>query len=239
MLRGLAAVALLLLAAVAASPAHATAEYDYKTNERLIIDSGLAPNKKYAIRAGLVGDKFGFFLTTEPSRKVAARLEGVALDELLDTAPEALHAIWAPDSRHVAITFRTERHALTMWLYGVDGRHAEQIAVGDLLGQVIKGKQVAIDDYSLRFRTIAITWQDAQRFQLAEKWIFDARDRKLAQAVGSFGKESPNDNYKETGDDGKPVWTFVDVAVDADCEIAPGNRYRVIATKPGTFVPRE
>ena len=234
-----AAVGLLLLAALATAPAHATAEYDYKKDERLIIDEGLAPNKMYAIRAGLADGKFGFFLTTEPSHRIAARLEGIAPDEMLDTAPEALHAIWAPDSRHVAVIFRTERHVLTMWLYAVDGRRAEHIAVGDVLDQIIKGKRLAIDDYSLRLRTMELTWQGPLRFHLAEKWIFDAPDRKLAQVVGSFGKESPNDNYKDTDSDGKPVWTFVDIALDADCEIAPGNRFRVITMTPGTFVPRE
>jgi hypothetical protein len=239
-LRDVAAFALLLLAAFVASPACATAEYDYKKGERRIIDGGLAPNKKYAISAGLSGEGGPyFFLTSEPAHRTLVRLEGIGPDQMLDTAPEALHAIWAPDSRHVAIIFRTERHVLTMWLYGVDGRNVEHIAVGDLLDQVIKDKKLAIDDYSLRLRTIEITWQGSQRFQLIEKWIFDARDRKLALAIGSFGKESPNDNYKETGDDGKPLWTFVDIAVDADCEIAPGNRYRVIAAKPGTFVLRE
>jgi hypothetical protein len=232
-----AAVALLLLAAFA-GPAHATAEHDYKTNERLIIDGGLAPNKKLAVSVGLAGDKGPyFFVTLEPAHKVAARLEGIELE--LDTAPEALHAIWAPDSKHVAIIFRTERHVLTMWLYGVDGRRAELIATGDLLDQVTKGKQITIDDYSLRLRTMEITWQGPQRFHLVEKWIFDAPDRKLARAVGSFGKESPNDNYKDTDKDGKPVWTFVDVAIDADCEITPGNRLHVITMTPGTFVPRE
>ncbi len=238
MRRGAIAVALLLLTVCAATPACATAEYDYKTNERWIIDGGLAPNKKLAISVGLAADKGPyFFVTVEPAHKVAARLEGIDLE--LDTAPEALHAIWAPDSKHVAVIFRTERHVLTMWLYAVDGRRAELVATDDLLDQVIKGKQIAIDDYSLRLRTMEITWQNAQRFQLIEKWIFDAPDRKLAQAAGSFGKESPNDNYKETGDDGKPKWAFVDIAVDADCETTPGNRFHVIATRPGTFVPRE
>ena len=238
MLRAVVAVALLLGAAFAATSARATAEHDYKKNERLIIDGGLAPNKKLAISVGLAGDKGPyFFVTTEPAHEVAARLEGIALE--LDTAPEALHAIWAPDSKHVAIVFRTERHVLTMWLYGVDSRHAELIATGDLLDQVTKGKQIAIDDYSLRLRTMEISWQDPQRFHLVEKWIFDAPDRKLAQALGSFGKESPNDNYKDTDSDGKPVWTFVDVAIDADCEIVPGGRFRVITMTPGTFLPRE
>jgi hypothetical protein len=236
--RVVAAVALLSLAAFAVAPARATAEHDYKKNERLIIDGGLAPNKKLAISVGRTGDQGpSFFVTLEPTHKVAARLEGIQLE--LDTAPEALHAIWAPNSRHVAIIFRTERHVLTMWLYGVDGRHAEQVATGDLLDKVIKGKQITIDDYSLRLRTMEITWQDQQRFHLVEKWIFDAQDRKLAQAAGPFGKESPNDNYKDIDKDGKPVWTFVDVAVDADCEIAPGNRFRVITITPGTFVARE
>ena len=237
-MRRAAAVALLLLATFAATPAHATAEHDYKKNERLIIDGGLAPNRKYAISVGLAGDKGPyFFVTLEPVHKIAARLEGIQLK--LDTAPEALHAIWAPDSKHVSIIFRTERHVLTMWLYGVDGRHAEQVATGDLLDQVTRGKRIAIDDYSLRLRTMEITWQGPQHFRLVEKWIFDAQDRKLAQAAGSFGKESPNDNYKDTDMDGKPVWTFVDVAIDADCEIALGNRMRVITMMPGTFVPRE
>lgn len=126
-----------------------------------------------------------------------------------------------------------------MWLYGVDGRRAERIAIGDLLDQIIKDKQPSIDDYSLRLRTVEITWQRPQRFQLVEKWIFDAPDRKLAQALGPYGKERPNDNYRETGADGKPTWTFVDIAVDADCEVTANNRYRVIATKPGAFASRE
>jgi hypothetical protein len=186
-----------------------------------------------------VGDKGPFFfLTTEPAHKIAARLQGIELR--LDTAPEALHAIWAPDSRHVAIIFRTERHELTMWLYGVDGHRAESVVGPDVLDEVLKGKGLAMDDYSTRLHTIDITWQSERRFHLVQKWLFDAPDRKLAQALGLYGKESPNNNYTSTGDDGKPVtWTFVDIAVDSDCEIARGNRYRVIATKPGAFAQRE
>ena len=238
MRRILAAVAALALAALAATPARATAEYDYKRNERLVIDSGLAPNQQYAVRAGNSGNNFGFFLTLEPSHKVAAKLEGISPDKMLDTAPQALHAIWAPDSRHVAIVFRSNRHELSMWLYGVGRGGAELVSGPDLIDEIVKGKQLTLADYDFRVRLIELTWQDPQRFHLAEKWLYDAQYRGLAQAVGSYGKESPNDNYKELGDDGKPRWTFVDVAADADCEIA-GNSYRVIAMKPGTFVPRE
>jgi len=70
---------------------------------------------------------------------------------------------------------------------------------------------------------------------LSQRWLFDAPDRKLAQALGSYGRESPNDNYKETGDDGKPKWTFVAIAIEADCELGPGNTFRVIAMQPGTL----
>jgi len=111
--RTITAAAIALLAAFAVTAARATAEYDYKKNERRVIDGGLAPNRRSAIRAGRAGDSFGFFLTIEPSHKVAARLSGIAPDDLLDTAPEALHAIWAPDSAHVAVSFRSSRHELT------------------------------------------------------------------------------------------------------------------------------
>ena len=238
-LKYVAAALAILLLALAGLPAHATAEYDYKKNERRIIDGGLAPNKKLAISVGLARDKGPFFfLTAEPTHKIAARLQGI--EPRLDTAPEALHAIWAPDSRHVAIIFRTERHELAMWLYAVDGNRAESVAGPDVLDEVLKGKGLAMDDYTTRVHTIDISWQSNRRFHLAQQWLFSAPDRRLAQALGLYGKESPNDKFTSTGEDGKPViWTFVDIAADADCEIAPGNRYRVIATKPGAFASRE
>ena len=233
------AVAALLYALLAAAPAHATAEYDYKTNERLVIDGGLAPNKKLAISAGLAGGKGPFFfLTSEPSHRVVTQLRG-GIEIRLDTAPNALHAIWAPDSKHVAIICRTDRHELAMWLFAVDSRHAEIIAGPDVLDVLLRGKGLTMDDYSIRLHTVEITWQDARRFHLSQQWLFNSPDRKLAQALGPYGAESPNDTYKST-EDGKPVtWTFVDIAADADCELAPGNRYRVIATKPGEFAKRE
>jgi len=233
--RTVTAAAIALLAAFAVTAARATAEYDYKKNERLVIDGGLAPNKRLAIRAGRAGDSFGFFLTSEPSHRVAARLSGIAPDDLLDTAPEALHAIWAPDSAHVVVMFRSSRHELTWHLYGFDGHGARLVAGPDTLDEVIKGKQVAIDDYSSRLRTIELTWQGPQRFHVSQRWLFDAPDRKLAQALASYGRESPNNNYKETGADGKPKWTFVAIAIEADCELGPGNSFRVIAMQPGAL----
>jgi len=114
-----------------------------------------------------------------------------------------------------------------MWLYGISAQRATRIALGDLLDTAIKGKVLTMDDYALRLRTIDLTWQSAQRFQLVEKWIFDAPDRKLAQALGAYGKESPNDNYQPSKrDDGTQVtWTFVDAAIDAVCEVGRDHPY--------------
>jgi len=241
MMRFLAAVAALWLAAFAATAAHATAEYDYKANERLIIDGGLAPNKKLAISAGLAGGKGPFFfLTSEPTHKVVTQLRGGGIEIRLDTAPDALHAIWAADSKHVAVICRTDRHELAMWLFAVDSRRADIVAGPDVLDLLLKGKGLTMDDYSTRLHTVEITWQDERKFHLSQQWLFNSPDRKLAQALGPYAKESPNDTYKSTGEDGKPVtWTFVDIDTEADCELAPGNRYRVLATKPGEFAKRE
>jgi hypothetical protein len=231
-------VAIVLLAMLASVPARATSNYQYEKGEYAIIHGGLAPNKRYAIASHGEGefgdDKFHLYLAVEPAHRVATRLEGVGSENILDTAAEAFEAIWAPDSRHVAVTFRRERHVLTLLLYAVDGQTAHLLSGPDPVDEVI-GHKLSLDDYTLRTGIYEVSWSGPTRFQLKQKQLYSAGDRKFAETLGAYGRESPSNIPPTTNDEGKPViWTFVDVAIDAECEIIPGNRYHVIATKPGT-----
>jgi len=89
-----AAVALSL---VFVAHAGATAMYDYKPGEFLVIDGGTSPDKKFSIVAGesKSGD-FGIYLKDAQTKKLIGQLEEVATG--LDSAPDAYHAHWAPDS---------------------------------------------------------------------------------------------------------------------------------------------
>ena len=103
-------------------PAGATSVYDYKPKEYVVVDGGLAPNKRFAIAANGYGS-FHVYLMAEPAHKPIAALASIDNDAILDTGPSAYHAVWSPDSRHVAMHFRSDRHVLTMLLYEIrDGR---------------------------------------------------------------------------------------------------------------------
>jgi len=84
--------------------AGATSVYDYKPKEYVIVDGGLAPNKRFAIAANGYGS-FHVYLMAEPAHKPIATLASIDNDAILDTGPSAYHAVWSPDSRHVAVHF--------------------------------------------------------------------------------------------------------------------------------------
>jgi hypothetical protein len=232
-------VTIVLATILVSGSAGATSNYQYKKGEYAIIHDGLAPNNHYAIAShgeGEFGDeKFHLYLTLEPAHRVATRLDGVGSDNILDTAADAFEAIWAPDSRHVAVTFRRERHVLTLLLYAIDGQTAHLLSGPDPVDEVTRGHKLSLDDYSLRSGIYQVSWIGPTRFQLRQKQLYSAGERKLAEVLGAYGKESASNIPQTTNDEGNPViWTFVDVAIDAECEVIRGNRYRVVATKPGT-----
>jgi hypothetical protein len=55
-------------------------------------------------------DDFHLYLMAEPAHKIIAKLEAIGTDAILDSAPDAFHAEWSADSRHVAVLFRSDRH---------------------------------------------------------------------------------------------------------------------------------
>src|SRR6478735_7375398 len=123
------AVTAIVLALAAISPAGATAEHKYGKREFATILDGRAPNGKVSIAAHGDGDSgnegFQLYLMAEPGHKKLMALANVNEDNILDTAPDAFHATWSKDSRYAAVTFRSERHIVTLNLYAVDGKSAQ------------------------------------------------------------------------------------------------------------------
>ena len=52
--------------------------------------------------------EFGVYLRDAQTKKLIGQLEEVATE--LDSAPDAYHAHWAPDSKHVGVSSRADRH---------------------------------------------------------------------------------------------------------------------------------
>jgi hypothetical protein len=227
------AISAWMILAGTADPANATANHAYKKTEYPIIASGSAPSKLLSISShggGELGnDNFHLYLMAEPAHKIMARFEAIDSDNILDTAPDAFHAEWSADSRHVAVLFRADRHVLTMQLYEIRDRRPHLISGPDLLGKVIKSAAITADDYRLRSSVTALAWLSPTRFALKERDLLSADSPELGRKIGKFGK--PN----TPAEDAQAGAYFVDFSAQAVGELGPGNKYRILQLKPGPF----
>jgi len=207
-------------------PAGATSNHEYAKGEYGIIRHGLAPNKQLSLAAHgegeLGGDNFDVWLMAEPAHRKIVALDSIA-DHNLDTDPDAYHAFWANDSRHVAVAFRSSRHEVTLNLYRVEGRHAHLIKGPSLFREVAK-RDVADED-DLRVFNSIVEWHAGNRFTLREFRSFVASDESLVKLFGSYGR------LADKLDDGRFAIEFY---ADAECELLPGDRYRIVDLHPGT-----
>jgi hypothetical protein len=213
--------------------AHATSNHDYKKNEYSVIEGGTAPNGLLSISAhgsGELGNaRFHLYLTVEPAHKVIAPLAGIGSDDVLDTAPDAFHAEWSTDSRHVAVLFRPDRHVVTMQLYKIRDRRAHLLSGPDLIGAVGKSAAISARDYRLRSSIIKLRWLSPTRFALEEHDLLSSEGPALTNKIGKFGR--PNAAVGD-GDAGE---YFLDFSAQAVGEFAGGSRYRILDIKPGPF----
>src|SRR3954453_6237446 len=136
----LGAILALAFTLAAASPALATAEHKYAKGEYAIIQGGRAPNGKLSVAAHGEGEagseKFRIYLMAEPGHRRLMTFDNVNDDNILDSAPDAFHAAWSQDSRYVAISFRSERHIVTLNLYAIEGGRARLVDAPDLFRDV-------------------------------------------------------------------------------------------------------
>lgn len=218
--------ALLLAAAL---PAAATSNHEYAADEFAPIADAVSPDGRFAVVAHGEGDlgieNFALHLARPPGNRPIARLPG-SEETFLDTAPTAFQAIWASDSRHVAVSFRADRHERATALWSVaDGRVA-RVAGTDLFE-----KATGRRERSLAARRtagdLALKWLAADRFELTDTRIWLVRKAKRPD-LGAFG------GTRDEIDDTSELYGF---AARAECTFVTPTTYRCKKPVPAGLEP--
>ena len=220
---------LALLLAFAASPALATAEHKYGKGEYAIILGGKAPNGKLSVAAHGEGDagseNFRLSLMAEPGHRKLMTLDNVTDDNILDSAPDAFHAAWSADSRTVAVSFRSERHIVTLNVYAVDGARAKLLDSPDLFRDATGISADNAKDLDMRSSVPALTWLAPRRFHLTDYRVFVADDAAVADQLGPLGKATKRDDGGNT----------IQFSAEADGELLPDGKIHMGKPQPGKF----
>jgi hypothetical protein len=214
-----------ILAAFAIAPSRATSNHEYAGGEYAVIRAGLAPDKTMALAAhgeGELGDgDFHVWLMSEPGHRPIMALPDIGSDNNLDTAPDAYHAFWSADARHVAVAFRTSRHEVALNLYSIERGRARRLRVPDLFKDVTSRDVADADDR--RQLISAIEWRRGNRILLRQYQAFIVSDPAFLRLIGAYGR------VKEKLDGGR---LFVEFAAEAECRPNGKHGYRVINLRP-------
>jgi hypothetical protein len=219
--------------------AHASEDHTYGPNEYALVAQGKAPNGKYSIAShgdGIGGfDHFHIYLMAEPGLKKIGPLEEI--NYILDTGPKAYTALWSSDSRHVAISYRSNRHVRALVLYAIRNHRAYPLT-GPLPSAAVTHGKVSVaatagysTHFHLRGRDLAMKWLSPQRFSLEEYASFQETTPDLARTFGKSGR-SERQEPQEVGD---PPTYWIEFSAQAVCEIVSGDRYRIVSVRPAGF----
>jgi hypothetical protein len=222
----------IVLAALAAflalglTPARATDEHTYARGEYAIIRDGLAPDKHKSLASHGEGDggrkNFHVWLMAEPVHRKLTALDDI--EARLDSGPNAYYAFWSKDSRHVAVTYRSDRHIVELNLYQIEGRRPRPIRGPSLFKDVTSRDPIPDDD--MRRSVPEFAWKGPRRFLLRENRLFVTSDPAFARMMGAYGK------ITDKPDEGR---FFVEFSAEADCVLMAGNRYRIVDLRVGKF----
>src|SRR5882757_8395088 len=247
-----AAVALSL---VFVAHAGATATYDYKPGEflvflrHLLIDGGTSPDKKFSIVAGKnKAGEFEVYLRDAHTKKLIGQLEEVATG--LDSAPDAYRAHWAPDSKHVGITSRADRHWADNAIYRIENRRAYPVKTPELichavpefcqltkeLGGALTEDQIYAEDtvgkpWKARQNSSysgIVKWISPTRFVLREESQRQVKERDPSTTIGQYGAA---EKLEDESDESAPLY-HVGFDAEGECELLPNDNSRVLNTQP-------
>jgi hypothetical protein len=228
--------------------AGATAMYDYKPGEFLVIDGGTSPDKKFSIVSGEnKAGGFGVYLRDAHTKKLIGQLEEVATG--LDSAPDAYHAHWAPDSKHVGITSRADRHWADNAIYRIENRRAYPVKTPELLchavpefcqltkelGGALTEDQIYAEDtvgkpWKARQNSsysAIVKWISPTRFVVSEESQWQVRERDPSATLGQYGEAEKEDESDESA-----ALYHVWFDAEGECELLPGDKSRVLSTQP-------
>ena len=212
--------------------ARGTDMHEYRPGETLVINAGLAPDRRLAVAAGPlneIGDgRFGLFLVDIPSKHRIGRLE--EFKDALDSGAESIHAAWAPDSRHVVITYRVDRSVTATLVYRVEHRRAYPVTGPLDLLAAVKGAG-AVDTSRGTTFTLYPTWLTASRFTLRQHSHYHHLNRNPKPILGGYVEVWDEQGKEVKGAGAKGPYSF-DFYADGVCELLAGDRHRLRAVKP-------
>jgi hypothetical protein len=222
----------------------ATDSYDYKPGQFLLIHGGTSPDKKFSIVSGEnKAGKFGVYLRDAHTKKLIGQLEEVATD--LDSAPDAFHAHWAPDSKHVGVSSRADRHLTRNVIYRIENGRAYVVEAPQLMCRAVPefcalqkelGGALTLesdDDKPWKVRqnesfSEITKWISPTRFVVSEESQWQVKERDPSTTLGQYGEaEKSEDQSDEPG-------ALYDVSFDAEgeCELLPNDKSHVVKTQP-------
>ena len=225
----------------------ATAEYDYKPGEYLVIQDGMSPDKQFAIVSG-EDDKgaFSIQLMDAKTKKLLGPLEEVSTG--LDTAPEGYRAHWSPDSKHVGVWGRAERHFGDNTIYRIENRRAYFVKASDLRCHAVPDfcrledkltEEEKVEKNGVETDAIwkirqnqgyseIKKWLSPTRFIVVEEFEFKVKEHDPSASLGMYAKVEKEKSY-----DGSDVDIYrVSFEAEGECELLPGDKSRVISTHP-------
>ena len=112
--------------------AEATSDYEYKPGEYVTIKHGRSPDGAWYIAAHGPdkdgnGDEFKVYLMDGKTGKKIGPLTEITDVSYQDTAPLAYHAVWSADSQFVTISYRSDRHTISLVKYKISDRRATKV----------------------------------------------------------------------------------------------------------------
>jgi hypothetical protein len=229
--------------------AAATDTYDYKPGQFLVIDGGTSPDKKFSIVSGENKTRgFGVYLRDAHTKKLIGQLEEVATD--LDSAPDAYHAHWAPDSKHVGITSRADRHWAHNVIYRVENRRAYPVKTPELLCHAVPefcqltkqlGGALTSDEIYADYGTpkpwkarqnssysAIVKWISPTRFVVSEESQWQVKERDPSATLSQYGQAEESEDESDESAALYQVW----FNAEGECELLPGDKTRVVSTQP-------
>jgi hypothetical protein len=206
-----------------ARPVVATDNYSYKADEYAIISGGRSPDSRWSVAAhgdGPYGyEDFDLYLTREPAHEKLAPLR---TRDYLDTEPLSIVALWAPDSKHVAILNRVDRHVLGLRLFAVADGKVQSIKVPLLINLVGQQHLKPGVHYEFFSRLYRVTWQEPDRLTFEELDTLDASEPIFGAGLEAY----------LTLDRLGPERTFTNFSAHAACEITGRGELRLLSVKP-------
>jgi len=220
--RALTRACFFLLLLACARPAVATDNYAYKDGEYVVIAGGRSPDARWSIAAHGGGDAgyghFDLYLMSGASHENLAPLR---MGDCLDTGPLSIIAVWAPDSKHVAVLNRSGRHVLDLRLLAVADGKVSSIKVPLLLDVVGKQHLKHGVHYEFFSRLYRLTWRQADLFTLQESDTLDAVEPIFSAGIEPYLTLDRLDSER----------VFTDFSAEATCEISAKGELRLVAVK--------